>query len=320
MAASSRLVRSLARLFVPAIILFIAAVLAGSVWLVYTAAHPKPSSYLITPEKFGRISSRAAQITNETWPAHDGTTLSGWLLRGAPNAPAVILYHRYGVNRSHELNLGVKLSEATDFTVLMPDLRSHGDQLQKKGTSFGGCDTEDALSAIEFLRGLRTPDQIALIGKDIGVYGVELGALTALFAAAKDPSVKALALDSVPENSDQLLDGIIRRKYPFANFITAGLAKIGTHIYFYDGCYDRNSTCDTARNISDRKVLLLAGVDSAGYQESTAKLAKCFPDNNKIEVKTDLSPSGFSIIDASIEQSDAYHQRVIDFFRSSLAN
>jgi len=33
-----------------------------------------------------------------------------------------------------------------------------------------------------------------------------------------------------------------------------------------------------------------------------------------------LSPSGFSIINASLEQSEAYDQRLIDFFRNSLSN
>jgi pimeloyl-ACP methyl ester carboxylesterase len=49
-------------------------------------------------------------------------------LRGAENAPAVVLLHRYGADRSHVLNLGVKLNEATNFTVLMPDARGHGEK------------------------------------------------------------------------------------------------------------------------------------------------------------------------------------------------
>ena len=66
--------------------------------------------------------------------------------------------------------------------------------------------------------------------------------------------------------------------------------------------------------------MLLAGLDTANFQDSTGKLAKCFAVSNKIEQKLDLSPSGYSIINASMEQSEAYDQRVIDFFRSSMGN
>ncbi len=129
----------------------------------------------------------------------------GWLLRGSLNAPAIILLHRYGADRSWVLDLGVKINEATDFTVLMPDARGHGANPPVEKTSFGGCEADDVLAAIEFLRGLKIDDRNALVGKDFGVYGVELGALAALNAAAKDENIKALALDSVPLASGDFL-------------------------------------------------------------------------------------------------------------------
>jgi len=64
--------------------------------------------------------------------------------------------------------------------------------------------------------------------------------------------------------------------------------------------------------------MLLAGVDETAFQDSTAKLGKCFLPSTTVDVKTDLSPSGYSIINASIELSEAYDQRVIDYFRQSL--
>ena len=320
MANSTRLFKSFFRLLFP-VVLIIAAVTAGfSVWLVYKTSRPLTASYLITPEKFGQLSSRAAQITDESWTNRDGSGARGWLLRGAENAPAVILFHKYGADRSYVLNLGVKLNESTNFTVLMPDLRGHGNDPKMKICSFGGCETEDATAAIEFVRGLKTPNQISLVNKDIGLYGVELGSLSALNAAAKDQSVKALALDSVPGNSDQLLEKAIDARFPFASNITAKFARLGTYLYFFDGCYKHESFCDTARLIEDRKILLIAGVESAAFQDSTGKLAKCFAVSNKIEQKLDLSPSGINIISASTEQSESYDQRVIDFFRASLQN
>ena len=39
-----------------------------------------------------------------------------------------------------------------------------------------------------------------------------------------------------------------------------------------------------------------------------------------VEAKTDLSPSGYGIMNASIDKSGAYDQKVIDFFRSALGS
>ncbi|MBK6749255.1 MAG: hypothetical protein IPG67_04410 [Acidobacteria bacterium] len=320
MANSTRLFKSIFRLLFPVLLIIVAAVAGFSIWLVYKTARPQTAAYLVTPEKFGQLSSRAAQITDESWTNRDGSGARGWLLRAAENAPAVILFHKYGADRSYVLNLGVKLNESTNFTVLMPDLRAHGNDPKLKTCSFGGCETEDATAAVEFVRGLKTANQITLVGKDIGLYGVELGSLSALTTAAKDKTVKAIALDSVPERSDQLLEDAISRRFPFASNITAKFARLGTYLYFFDGCYKHESFCETARSIEDRKIMLLAGIDAQVFQESTGKLAKCFAGSNKIEQKLDLSPSGYSIINASLEQSESYDQRVIDFFRGALQN
>lgn len=304
----------------PVILLLVTAAAAASVWLIYKTAHAQSSVYLVTPAKYGQLSSRAAQVTDETWTNNDKTQSRGWLLRGSENAPAVILLHRYGADRSHVLNMGVKLSESSNFTVLMPDARGHGENPSFKNTSFGGCESEDILGAIEFLRGLKASTGNYLVGRNIGIYGIEMGALSALSAAANVETVKALVLDSVPQNSDDLLVSVIERRFPFASSITSRFARTGTYLYFFDGCYRRESLCETAKTLADRKVLLLAGSDASRFQDSTTRLASCFPNSTKVQSKTDLSPSGFSIINASLEQSEAYDQRIIEFFKASLGN
>lgn len=319
MAKTKRLVKSFYRLFLPVVILLIAAIVAASVWLVRTASNPPQAGYLVTPEKYGQFSARGARVTEETWTNRDGSGSRGWLLRGSDNAPAVILLHRYGADRSHVLDLGVKLNEATNFTVLMPDARGHGANPAVNYTTFGGCEADDALAAIEFLRGLKSESQTPLVGGNIGFYAVEMGALAAL-AAAKDQSVKALALDSVPADSDAVLAFAVDERFPFASSVTSKFAQLGTYFYFYDGCYRRNPACDAAKSISNRQILLLAGSDAPSLQDSTTKLNRCFPAETKVETKTDLNPSGYGMNNASLEQSTAYDQRVIEFFKQRLIN
>ena len=318
MAGTKRLVKSLYKLVSPTVILSLAAITVASVWLVYEASRPVSNVYIVTPEKYGMLSARGARVTDESWGNADGTSARGWLLPGTPNAPAVILLHRYGADRSHMLNLGVKLNESTNFTVLMPDLRGHGENPSVECSTFGGCESDDVAAAIKYLRGLRSPENMPLVGKDIGVYGVEMGALAALFAAGGDPSIKALVLDSVPLDANGLMGSVIGKRFPFASNVTSHFATLGTYPYYYEGCFRRASACDTARTITGRRALLLGGVDSPDFQDATNKLGKCFPSSTTADTKTDLSPSGMGMINASLELSEAYDQRVIDFMRQAL--
>jgi pimeloyl-ACP methyl ester carboxylesterase len=320
MSKTTRLFKSFYRLFLPVVVLVVLAIMVASVWFVHNSANPPKTAYLVTPEKYGQLSTRAAQVTDESWPNSDGTTSRGWLLRGAKGAPAVILLHRYGADRSYVLNLGVKMNELTNFTILMPDLRGHGENPSVQNTSFGGCEKQDTISAIGYLRSLKNPDKETLVGKDIGIYGVELGAMVGLSVAAGDQSVKALVLDSVPAQSSDLLASVVDRRYPFASFLTSKMARGGTYLYFAAGCYERQAACPLAKQLSGKKVMLLAGADAPHLQTSTSNLSSCFPKETKVKASTNLNPSGFGLVRASLEQADSYDQKVIYFFKEALGN
>ena len=320
MAKAKRLLKSFGRLLLPVAVLLALAAAASSIWLVHETAHPQTAAYLVTPDKYGQLSARGAKVTDETWANADGTAARGWLLRGSPGAPAVILLHKYGADRSYVLNLGVKLNEATNFTVLMPDQRGHGLQPSVKYTSFGGCESDDTIAAIGFLRQLRTPEQTNQVGRRIGIYGLEMGALAGLAAAASDTSVTAMVLDSVPQDSDSMLASAIGRRFPFASGFTSRIARLGTRPYFYEGCYKPEEATELAKNVGGRRIMLLAGIDAPYLRESTSRLSKSVPQTSYVESRTDLSPSGYGIMNASIEASSEYDQRVIDFFRTALEN
>ena len=320
MARTSRLFKSFYRLLFPVVLLLILAVAAASVWLVHTVSVPPQANYLLTPEKYGQFSTRGAQVTDETWANRDGTTARGWLLKGSEGLPAVVFLHRYGADRSHTLDLAIKLNEATNYTVLMPDERGHGVGPSVSYTSFGGCESDDALAAVEYLRGLKGLSQTPLVGQNVGLYGVEMGALSALAVVAKDENIKALALDSVPSASDDVLAAAIDNRFPLASSVTSKIAGVGAHLYFYNGCYRRDAACELAKTVNNRQVLLLAGSDAPGFQDSTTKLNRCFPNTTRIQAKTDLNPSGYNLINASLEQSAAYDQWVIEFFKTALSD
>src|SRR5215207_9758402 len=181
-----RLGKRLFKSLLPIALVIVLAVVGALSFVVYCITRPTKRPYVVTPEAFSRISGRAIKVTDETWANADGRNARGWLLKGAEGAPAVVLLHRFGGDRSWLFNLGVKINETTNFTILWPDLRGHGEDPLIKWSSLGVREGDDVLAAIEFLRGLKTESQKTLVGESLGVYGVELGAYGALKSARNE--------------------------------------------------------------------------------------------------------------------------------------
>ncbi|MDT5269195.1 MAG: uncharacterized protein QOH49_1381 [Acidobacteriota bacterium] len=301
----------------PILLLLGLAVVCVTVWLVYAATHPPRRAYLVTPEQFLRLSDRGLKATEETWANRDGTRARGWLVRGAEGSPAVLLLHGYGADRSWLLNLGVKINETTNMTVLLPDLRGHGQEPPVAVSSFGWAEADDALAALEYLRGLKSPQGRALAGGAVGVYGVEAGAYAALSAARRDEAVRAVVLDSVPDSPDEVLAGAVRDRTGFDNRLLQALARLGTRVYFA-GRYKADAACTLAEGLGKRQVLLLSGEGAGRLRQTTETLANCFPTRANVETHTDLPLTGLALASASPEEDEAYDRRLIDFFDRTL--
>jgi pimeloyl-ACP methyl ester carboxylesterase len=301
----------------PILLLLVLAVAGVTVWLVYSATRPPRRPYLVTPEQFLRLSDRGVRATEETWANHDGTRARGWLIRGAEGSPAVLLLHGYGADRSWLLNLGVKINETTNMTVLLPDLRGHGREPLVAFSSFGWAESDDALAALEYLRGLKSPQGRAQVGPTFGVYGVEAGAYAALSAARRDAAVRAVVFDSVPDGPDDVLAGAVRERTGFDNRLLQAFARFGTRVYFA-GRYRADAACTLAEGLGDRQVLLLSGESAGRLKQTTETLANCFPSRANVETHTDLPLTGLSLASASPEADEAYDRRLIDFFDRTL--
>src|SRR5262252_9657061 len=205
MSPRGRVARKVFKAFLPIILVIVLAVVSVCVWIVYCVTRPQRAAYLVTPQTFEKVTGPILKATDATWKNHDGTSARGWLIKGADGAPAVILLHGYGADRSWLLNLAYKLNETTNFTVLWPDLRGHGENPPVNWTSFGKIEGDDVSAAIDYLRTLKSQTGKPQIGSHVGVYGIGLGAYAALDAAARYPEVKALALDSAPASPDDVV-------------------------------------------------------------------------------------------------------------------
>ena len=183
MSSRSRLARKVFKAFLPIVLVIVLAMISVSAWLVYSVTRPQRAAYLVTPQTFAKVTGPVLKASDVTWKNHDGTEARGWLIKGGDGAPAVILLHHYGADRSWLLNLAVKLNESTNFTVLWPDLRGHGENPPVRWTLFGGPDGDDVTAAIEYLRTLKTSQGQPQVASRVGVYGIELGAYGAQVVA-----------------------------------------------------------------------------------------------------------------------------------------
>jgi pimeloyl-ACP methyl ester carboxylesterase len=119
------------------------------------------------------------------YSAPDGMRLKAWLAPTAESRAAIIVVHGHGGNRHTTLAHSALLYP--EFTVLMPDLRAHGDSAGDL-TSIGYRERLDLIGAARYLR--------ALGYGPVGVLGVSMGGATAILAAAECPEIDAVVSDS----------------------------------------------------------------------------------------------------------------------------
>ena len=316
MASRRRLGKKLLKSLLPILLVVIVALAVALGLIVRGIIVPPRRAYLVTPKSF-QFSGPALKVVDQTWRNRDNTTARGWYLRGAEGAPAVVLLHHYGADRSWLFNLGVKINEATNFTILWPDLRGHGLTPPVQWTSFGTFEGDDVLAALDFLRAQKSENGKRLVGDQVGLVGVELGAYAALKAAAKDPGITVLALDSVPTNPDQLVQTDVISDLGMSVPLLPALATSATHAYFM-GKFENNGSCELAASSSSHRVLLLSGTDAGELRKSTMDLARCFKNPGSVEVKTDLRLTALNLPSATGEDGEGYDRQVIEFLDKNL--
>jgi len=139
--------------FIPAVLVLVLGVGGLDFYLIHRLTHPQRQPLYNSPRDF-QVILQTPMWFDESWKNLDATQSVGWLLSRGSSAPAVILSHGYGGNRSDMLTLGVELWKS-GYHVLLYDLRGHGDSTVK-WSGLGTYEKDDLLSAVKFLKNKKT--------------------------------------------------------------------------------------------------------------------------------------------------------------------
>ena len=246
-------------------------------------------------------------------PSRDaGITVAGWWLPAAStDARAVIVVHGFtACRRDHAVLLPAGMLHRNGFSILLIDLRDHGDSTIEDGRYAGGTDEyPDVLGAWDWLRAER-----GIRADRIGLMGISLGAATVLLAAGREPRVAAVWEDSSYADFETVIRAELSRE-GFPSILAAG-GVLAARIISGDnlGSY---SPLDAVRRLKGRPLFITHGDADTRLSMQYAHDLEAAVRNEEGSVETWLVP-GAEHTEAMITHAVEYELRLVDFFRRSL--
>jgi fermentation-respiration switch protein FrsA (DUF1100 family) len=190
-----------------------------------------------------------AEFRDVEFQTSDGVKISGWLMPSRSKRVTIIYSHGLFRSRRELLERAIDLWQL-GYGALLYDARNHGNSGQAR-VSFGYSERLDAEAAVRFLReDLRTEDRVVL-------FGISMGAATALLATAETPGVAAVISDSSFLSFEDTLDHHVRLflhlpAFPLSNELKSLIEwRAG-----FDG--SRLDALDAVKRIGDRPALFVA--------------------------------------------------------------
>ena len=287
----------------------LAALAAGVLlWQVHRAVHPPRAV-----EGVGETVSALVRFEEIRFEASDGVPLSGWLFGNRPGAPGVVLCHDFGSGKASLLTMAVPLQKA-GFIVLAFDFRGHGDS-RGDGTSLGIAEARDVLGAVRFLvegdeEGGRKPV------REVGIYGIGMGAHAAVLAAGEDPRVRALVLDGLYPDAGWKL----RREMFGGRGLGQSLLSTPSEMAFNllrRTRIARFRAADVLPSLTGRDILLIAPAGDYALAEEVRTLFDTIPDQRNADGNLVTLPSAAAGTLFG-ENLRLYRQRIESFFTDRL--
>ncbi len=248
----------------------------------------------------------------------DHLLVRGWFIPGVlPNGQltterTIIMVHGMHTNRATILDLSGALARQ-GLGVLAFDMRGHG---ESPPAPLGGGYSEqrDVLGAVDFLRAGPLP--YPELGRPcaIGGWGISLGGVALLYAAAQEPAIEALVIDSAYSS----MESLIKHAFGSAFIFIPGTRVIAQLLYGID--YYTVRPVDVVAKIAPRPILFIqGGTDNDVLPSNMAELAKAASAAPGAHVQTWLvSYTGH--IEAYYTMKDTYINRLVTFFTIGLVS
>jgi len=142
---------------------------------------PPTARPALHPSRMG-LECREVEIRSE-----DGKKISAWWMpTGEKEKPPVLILHGLGASKAHMIDY-ILFAQKEGYPVMAIDFRGHGAS-DPSLTSIGFYESQDVVSAIEFLRAEGAGDPV--------LWGTSMGAVSALLAAERDGSVSGVIADA----------------------------------------------------------------------------------------------------------------------------
>jgi len=303
--------------FIPSVLVLAVGIAALNLYLIHRLAHPPVTQLYSTPRDFQIILEKPMWF-EEKWRNSDSTQSVGWFLAHEKPAPTLILSHGYGANRSELLTLSFELWKA-GYHVLVYDLRGHGES-PVKWSGLGTYEKDDLLSAIKFVRERKTEKGLSLFDGRVGLYGVDLGGYISLAAAAQDPMVKAVAVDSVYPDVDHFIKAHLKSSVGtngLGNWLVESswrsfLNRLAVQVYLLRNEDSVPAVEAVSANVG-RQFLFITANDTGVYDETTRELYALAKGQKQL-VEVEHSRMG------RLYEKDAtdYDARVVAFFQQAI--
>ena len=247
---------------------------------------------------------------NVYFPSREnGIQLNGWLFNYYSNRPVVIVIHGLFPNGKckPESNLIASLLIKEGINALTIDLRNYG-QSDKVSDyeNLGLKSYNDALGAYDFLK------KIGFESSSIGLHGISLGAVPAIFAANEEKDIKAIWVDSsLAEFSMVLKDEIARY----------GLSiEFGPVVSFFGKLLsgvDPVNLNPAKKLTSDQNYFFTHGDKDQRMLVRHYDYFKKYAEENNIKSKFWLAENSYHV-DGMFKYPDLYAEKMKDFFEDNL--
>lgn len=299
--------------FVPLVVFLTVSIVGADVYLAYRMVNPDRRAVINTPQGYEQILQKPIW-DEKKWPGGGGTTMSGWLIYQDQPAPTVILSHAFGSNREELLSTAFRLWDQ-GYNVIAYDLRGHGNSGEPR-SALGLGELDDLLATIAFAKNLKNEAGVGLSDGRIGLYGIDMGGFISLSAAADDPAIKAVAVDTIYPSQDEWYRYLTKAQIGSTSPPGSSLVEVGAFQSLVSttlGLFGARGTtpmpaAEAFQKLGDRPVLIITSKLSplGAYSRAAAAMA---PKAKVLEL--DRTRSGSSLIK---QDAMVYDDSIVSFF------